>query len=579
MSSRVVVDAFREQVQRHPDHTAVEADDVSLTFAELARQAIMLADELTRAGVGRGEAVAVSLPRTSRLIVAMLATWQVGAAFVLIDPGEPLEAKEYKYQLVDAVVYLCEEADPTVPAGARMLVYPRPAPGRGTVGGRALRSPAPADRAYYVFTSGSTGRPKGVTIDHGSLMHHCRHQLTDIYAGYSDGEPLRIASAAPVYFDSFLDQFLPMLLFGHTMVLLGDAQRFDLERYVAGPGFDVVDCAPSQLELLVRHGLLEGEARPRLIVFGGENPSAHLWSTLRDHQVEAYSVYGVTECSIGTLTAPVLAHEHVSLGRPTLADPVYVLRPGTTALVEVGEVGEIVIGGGSVGVGYLGEDPTGGGVFTPDPFGAPGETCYRTGDLGRLMPDGSITFVERLDDQIKVRGFRIEPVEVERTLLTIPGIRVAVALGDVHGSVADRLLVGYVDDENRPWTEIKPLLAERCPKHLMPDWGVALSEVPITDTGKIDRQELRRIIAASHEGGEDDEDVNSYEDLIRQIWKDVLGVDRLRVTTPLVDLGATSIMVLDIAARVADLPTPAPIDFSQLLAATTIREQAMSFTN
>ena len=195
-------------------------------------------------------------------------------------------------------------------------------------------------------------------------------------------------------------------------------------------------------------------------MFGGENPSAHLWSTLRDHQVEAYSVYGATECSIGTLTAPVLAHEHVSLGRPTLADPVYVLRPGTTALVEVGEVGEIVIGGGSVGVGYLGEDPTGGGVFTPDPFGAPGETCYRTGDLGRLMPDGSITFVERLDDQIKVRGFRIEPVEVERTLLTIPGIRVAVALGDVHGSVADRLLVGYVDDENRPWTEIKPLLIE-----------------------------------------------------------------------------------------------------------------------
>ena len=148
MSSRVVVDAFREQVQRHPDHTAVEADDVSLTFAELARQAIMLADELTRAGVGRGEAVAVSLPRTSRLIVAMLATWQVGAAFVLIDPGEPLEAKEYKYQLVDAVVYLCEEADPTVPAGARMLVYPRPAPGRGTGGGRARRSPAPPHRAY-----------------------------------------------------------------------------------------------------------------------------------------------------------------------------------------------------------------------------------------------------------------------------------------------------------------------------------------------------------------------------------------------------------------------------------------------
>ena len=148
---------------------------------------------------------------------------------------------------------------------------------------------------------------------------------------------------------------------------------------------------------------------------------------------------------------------------------------------------------------------------------------FRSGDLGRLMPDGSITFVERLDDQIKVRGFRIELVEVERMLLTISGIRVAVALGDVHGSVADRLLVGYVDDENRPWTEIKPLLVERCPKHLMPDWGVALSEVPITDTGKIDRQELRRIIAASHEGGEEDEDVSSYEDLIQQIWKDVLG--------------------------------------------------------
>lgn len=579
MSSRVVVDMFREQVQGHPDRMAVEADDVNLSFAELARQAIMVSDELVRAGVGYGEAVAVSLPRTSRLIVAMLATWQAGAAFLLIDPSEPLKAKEYKCQLVDAVVYLCDEGDTSVPAGVKRLVYPSSAPDDGAVSGCALHSPAPSDRAYYVFTSGSTGRPKGITINHASLMHHCRHQLTDIYTGYSDDAPLRIASAAPVYFDSFLDQFLPMLLFGHTMVLLGEAQRFDLECYLTGPGFDVVDCTPSQLELLVRHGLLEGEARPRLIVFGGENPSSQLWSTLRDHQVDAYSVYGATECSIGTLTAPVLAYDYVSLGRPTLADPIYVLRLGTTDLVEVGEVGEIVIGGGSVGMGYLGEDPTGGGAFIPNPFGDPGETCYRTGDLGRLMPDGSIIFVERLDDQIKVRGFRIEPVEVERTLLTIPGIRAAVALGDVHGSVADRLLVGYVDDESRPWMAIKPLLLEHCPQHLMPDWGLALNEIPVTDTGKIDREELRRIITASREDDEDDDDVNFYEERIRQIWKEVLGVDRLRVNTPLVDLGATSIMVLDIAARVADLPTPATIDFSQLLAATTIREQAMAFIN
>lgn len=561
----LVLDLFAATVRRYPDRVAVDAVDDTLTFAELDAQARAVAGALGERGVGPGDTVAVRAGRRAALVVLMLGVWHAGAAFVLIDPEEPTDVARHKTDIVGARLTVRDE---DVPA---LLEGPPPRPGVPVAGA--------SDLAYTIFTSGSTGRPKGVEIEHGGLAHHVATQLTEIYSVLPDRDrPRRVGGAAPVTFDSFLDQVLPTVAFGHTFVLFDEAGRFDVANFLdlGERSLDVVDCAPSQLAVLVRHGLLDRRRPVELIVFGGEKPSADLWARLRAAGTPAFSIYGATECSVGSMTADVRDFTAVTLGRPADHSPVYVLDDSLQP-VAPGGVGEIYLGGPGVGRGYVaGSDETA-RSFLPDPFAGdtvPAARMYRTGDLGRVDHDGVLEFVGRIDHQVKVRGFRVEPAEVEHALESLGSVSHAAVVPDVEDGPAHQL-VAFVTPLGGPdWETLQEALRDRVPRHMVPASGFRLDALPLTPSGKVDRRALharyqRELAAASAL----EPPVTEAEVVVLDTWQQVLGRDELGVTDRFTDVGGHSLAAIEIISRLQET-WPGTFEVGDALQASTVRDMA-----
>lgn len=484
-----VQEMFEAVVRRWPDAVAVEAPDGELTFAGLDVRARSLAARLRAHGAGAETTVAVVCERTGDLMAAVLGIWAAGAAFLLIDPAEPALRTAEKFALAGVRLVVADAPNtgtaqrtglPVVPVTADTPAQPAPSP-----------RPRPGHLAYAVFTSGSTGNPKGVLIDHRGLAEHIRTQLAPVYRRVSpDGTGLRVGGAAPVTFDSFIDQFLPMVALGHRLVLFDEIQRRDPGSFLfrdPGAELDVVDCSPSQLSLLVEFGLLQTPLK--LVVFGGEKPGQDLWRALRDADVTAVSIYGATECSIGSVEAEPHRDERVCLGRPAGSGTVYVLSPDQRLLAP-GLTGEIYLGGPGVGRGYAGDPAHTARAFVPDPFaGEPGARMYRTGDLGRIAPDGRLVFLGRVDDQLKISGYRIEPAEIEAALDAVSGVRRSAVL-PVRTVGADQL-VGFVECEPDFDAErARKELGARLPSYMVPKRLVPVVALPLTHNGKVDRKRL-----------------------------------------------------------------------------------------
>ncbi|WP_066361795.1 amino acid adenylation domain-containing protein [Herbidospora mongoliensis] len=466
---------FDEVARRHADAVAVEAPDGDLTFAELDARSRDLATRLLRRGAGAETVVAVGCGRTTELIVAMLGVLRAGAAFLLLDTGEPAARTKEKLALADAAFMVGGDDGhglPLIPVQAAASD-----PG-------VLPEVHPRQLAYVVFTSGTTGVPKGVLIEHLGLAEHVLTQLAPVYRRVGPDGTLSVGGGAPVTFDSFIDQVLPTLTLGHRLVLLGEMERRDPGSFLSRRT-DVVDCSPSQLSLLVEFGLLDGPLR--LAVFGGEKPGPEMWRALRAAAAQAVSVYGATECSIGSVEASPHDSDRVCLGEAAGSATLHLLGDDLRPADE----GEIYLGGPGVGRGYLGDPRQTAERFVPDPFGEPGSRMYRTGDLGRRAPDGLLEFQGRADDQVKISGYRIEPGEVEAVLDTLPGVRrSAVVPAAVQGRVAH--LVAYVETSpDYDEAAVRAELGARLPGYLVPKRVVPIAALPLTPNGKVDRNRLR----------------------------------------------------------------------------------------
>jgi len=569
-----VQDIFVEVAREHPGRTAVIAADGRTTFAELEASSRLLAHRLRQAGAGPDSVTAVLAPRDSSLIVAMLAVLRAGSAFLLVDPNDPPELSKYKVDTAAATVLWRDERcavtwDTT--DAVRVVV--------GLDGAETQHLPKArhSDLAYVVFTSGSTGRPKGVQIEHGGLTEHALTQLAPVYEGWDEDAPLRVGGAAPVTFDSFIDQVLPTLVFGHTLVLFDDRQRTDPESFTRpqhGVALDVVDCTPSQLSALVAQGLLEQPHPPKLVVFAGEKPSLSLWTRLRASSARAVSIYGATECTIGSLHAEVGDSAEVSLGLPEGSARVYVLDE-RKRLLPPGIAGDLHLGGPGVARGYVGQSTD---AFGDDPFaGEPGSRMYRTGDLGRIGASGHFEFLGRADDQVKIRGFRVEPGEVEAALEDVPGIEHAVVLPAPPAGPHTHLVAFLVSSSGaQQWPDVRERVARVLPEHMVPARAEFRDELPLTRNGKADRAALGRELAEranQRQVAEGEPPANAIEKLVLDTWVDALGVEGAGVTDDFLELGGHSLVAMEIVARLRAV-LPQRIPMAVVLRARTVREQA-----
>ncbi|GAA3309725.1 hypothetical protein GCM10020295_75140 [Streptomyces cinereospinus] len=495
---------FHAQVRATPDAVAVVAGGTTLTYAEANARANRLAHALIARGAGTEDVVAVALPRSADLVVALLAVLKAGAAYLPLDPSHPPARVAAMVEDARPVLLLTDTATARADGlGTGLARLPLDAPETAAaLAGLPDTDPvtrlSPDHPAYVVYTSGSTGTPKGVVARHASVVNVAARYRDAVFApaaGRLGGRPLRVALTASVTFDASWGQ-LAALLDGHELHVPDAATWTDADRFVAWAAhhrIDTVDATPSYLRVLSDRGLFTHERwRPGVAVLGGEELPDRLWRDLRAVDgLTAHNMYGPTECTVDALQARLDAAATPVLGQPIPGARAYVLDAALRP-VPPGVTGELYVAGTGLARGYLGRPDLTAQRFVADPYGPPGTRMYRTGDLARHRRDGQLVFAGRADDQVKVRGHRIEPAEVEAALATHPRVAHAAvaARGDHLGGTR---LIAYAVPAAGARTDPSDLrshLRARLPASMVPSAFVLLDALPLTANGKLDRAAL-----------------------------------------------------------------------------------------
>jgi len=534
-----VTELFESQAQRSPDETALVAGDIALSFAELNALANRLARHLVALGAGPERVVAVALPRTADAIVAFLAVLKAGAVYLPIDPALPTDRKEL----------LLRDSGAELVLGTAELAAARPEYSAADLTDADRTAPLrPGNTAYVIYTSGSTGRPKGVAVPHRNLTNLLFNHRNDFAA---PGRRLRVALTATLSFDTSLEG--PLLMAdGHELHLIGDDTRLDADAlvgYIAEHRIDFLDLTPTYLRRLIPAGLLtDPRHRPKILMLGGEALDDTLWRELSGAEVTvAHNFYGPTEYTVDAVSCRVGETARPVLGRPLLNTRAYVLDEDLRP-VPTGVPGELCLAGAQLARGYLGRPGRTAGSFVANPFGAPGERMYRTGDRARWTPDGQLEYLGRLDDQVKIRGFRVEPGEVEAALTRLPDVSAAAVVANRPDGGHARLVAYVVGAGEVTPDGLRAALRATLPDYLVPSVFVPIDAIPLTPQGKVDRRALPAPDAPT-DGQAYVPARTAVEHQLVAIWSEVLGNDRIGVEDNFFGLGGDSILSIQVVAQ------------------------------
>ncbi|OEJ34557.1 non-ribosomal peptide synthetase [Streptomyces subrutilus] len=529
-----------DAVALHPGRPAVHAVDGGLDFAGLDRRTAALARALRARGVRRGDRVGVHLGRTRDLPVALLAVWRAGAAYVPLDPAYPAERIAFMAADARLAAVVSADAAPPVPAGVAVVRPDADAPEPDSGGATGGFDPDPLDSAYVIYTSGSTGRPKGVEVPNGAVADLAA--ALELSGAYRP-EPGIVAWNASVSFDASVQQWIRICR-GDTLVVIDDATRAEparLAHLLAEHGVTDLDLTPSHWQLLREP--LAGARVPRLFM-GGEPVPARTWRELADAGIDALNLYGPTECTVDAITTPVTG-PGPHLGEPLPGVRVHLLDARLTPVTAVGAVGELYLAGPGLAHGYPGHPGLTAGRFVADPFAPePGARMYRTGDQARRSAEGLLEYVGRADRQVKLRGFRVEPGEVEHALGSLPGVGAA-AVAVHEAAPGDHRLAGYVTGAVRP-ADLLAELRRTLPAHLVPSTVTVLDALPLTPNGKVDHRALPAPAAqAAAPGAAAGSDARGgVEEQVAEVWRTVLGVPGVEPTDSFLGLGGHSLAAL-----------------------------------
>ncbi|HKH48056.1 MAG TPA: amino acid adenylation domain-containing protein, partial [Thermoanaerobaculia bacterium] len=562
-ADRTVPELFAAQAARTPEAVAVVCGDDRLTYGELDRRANQLARHLERLGVAPGALVGLSMDRCPEMVVSLLGILKAGAAYVPLDPSYP--APRLAFMLDDTGVQVVVSrsglsgTSGSLPLDGRRIVCLDAE--AAEIAGHDPVAPAveltPEHLAYVSYTSGSTGRPKGVEVRHRGVV---RLLFGTDFADLSGGRTL--LQLSPIAFDASTLEIWGALLHGGRCVLL--PQRVptvaELGRALREHGVDTLWLTASLYNAVIDEAP-ESLAGVRQLLVGGEALSApHVARGLAAlPQTEIVNGYGPTESTTFTccyrIPRQLLEVKSIPIGRPIGNTRVYVVD-GRMRPVPVGAPGELLIGGAGLARGYLNRPELTAEKMVPDPFGAePGGRLYRTGDRVRYRPDGLIEFLGRFDQQVKVRGFRIEPGEIEAALVRLPGVREAAVLVREEQPGGKRLVAYVVAEPDAGWTaaELRGALAVRLPEPMLPSAFVALPALPLTANGKLDRERLpapeavERADAAEHRAPRTD-----VEELLAGLFAQLLGLERVGIDDSFFELGGHSLLATQLISRIRE---------------------------
>jgi amino acid adenylation domain-containing protein/thioester reductase-like protein len=571
---RCVQDLFGEQASRQPHSPAVVSADTRLTYRQLDRSANQLAHHLQEMGVGPETLVGVCLERGIEAIRCLLATLKAGGAYLPLDPSLPAARLTQMCAEARPAVIVVSRADATAfgETDVPLLVIDEWVPK-----GRPVTAPGVSLQAetlaYVIYTSGSTGQPKAVAVSHGSLACVSQELSREYQISPSD----RVLQLASLGFDTSVEQVLVTLICGARLMLpaAGTVAPTDLLRYLAEEQVTVIDLTPAYWHqmLAITEGEDERLRSVRLMITGGDqaNPADCRAAIRAASGARLLNAYGLTETTI-TSTLFEAGEEPVTPApaTPAPATPAPA-TPAPTAPVPVGKpighahvlvldqnlnrmptggVGEIYIGGCGVARGYLGRPELTAELFLPNGHSvSPGDRMYRTGDLGRWRADRNLEVIGRVDHQIKIRGFRVEPAEIENALLSHPDIAEAVVIAQELGPGNRQLAAYYRPRRARPSdASLRGFLSARVPSFMIPATFIAMDQMPLTRGGKVDRRALPYLAAVSADGA--DAGFTPIQAGMSHLWSRLLKTGRVSLEDDFFQLGGNSLLAAEMLARV-----------------------------
>ena len=545
---------FEAQAERTPERIAVTFENQQLTYRELNERAANLARHLRNIGVGPDVLVGIYMERSLEMLVGLLGILKAGGAYVPLDPSFP----------PDRLAFMLEDARPLVLLTQQKLQASLPphraiavcvdalsaAPGESDHNAVADSQQSAASLAYVLYTSGSTGKPKGVQIPHRAVVNF----LTSMRRKPGLRADDVLVAVTTLSFDiAGLELFLPLTT-GARVVIASREVAFDGERLAAlmeSSRATVLQATPATWRLLLEAGW-QGSRRLKILC-GGEALPEELAGELLKRCASLWNMYGPTETTIWSSVYKVEAGQRVLIG-PPIASTTFYLLDQQRLPVPVGVPGELYIGGDGLARGYLNRPELTAEKFIVDPFSQqPGARLYKTGDLARYLPDGTIEFLGRIDHQVKIRGFRIELGEIENVLRQQPAVREAVVVA--HEVVpGDKRIVAYAISKGPTPPadgELRASLKEKLPDYMVPSAFVFLKDWPLTPNGKIDRKALPSPYKSEAEKGADFVTPrNPTEQALTTIWAEVLRVKQVGVHDNFFDLGGHSLLATQVVSRI-----------------------------
>jgi amino acid adenylation domain-containing protein len=551
---RPVHQLFAAQAERTPGAVAAIYDGVALTYRELDERANRLANHLRAIVTEPHARVALAMERSLDMLAALLAIMKAGCAYVPLDPHHPAARLRLVLESAAVSAVICDNAFDVAIAASLPIVRLDAAAIAASPASPPPLQTGDADRTCYViFTSGSTGVPKGVEVAHGSVVNLLWSMARTLGVGPQDV----LVAATTIAFDiAALELFLPLITGGQVVIASRDDVRggFGLVTLIDKSRATLVQATPSLWRILTEAGF---RPRPNLkMLCGGEALPRDLANLLLEHGGKLWNVYGPTETTIWSSIGRVLPDPApITIGAPVLNTQLYVLDRHFQ-LVPVGVVGQLFIGGEGLARGYFRRpDLDAGAFFNIELQGGPPQRLYRTGDLARRLPDGSIEILGRVDAQVKLRGFRIELEEIEAVIRRCAGVAASAAAVETPVGGTPRL-VGYFVTEplkSLSSSELATHASAHLPDYMVPSLWMRLEALPLTPNGKLDRKSLpqpdtlhgipERVITRPR---------TPLEIALAKIWSDVLQIGEVSVHDNIFSLGADSIHLFRIAARMME---------------------------
>jgi amino acid adenylation domain-containing protein/thioester reductase-like protein len=536
-----VVEAFERHANERPERTALVSEDLTLSYGELNSRAAVLALLLRSKGVESDDVVAIMADRSGMVIVAMLAALKAGAGYTAVDPKYPAERIRHILENAAPKVLLGNSAvlNGVEFEGERIKLDDTVAPHPGPLSQGEGDGPSSSNLAYIIYTSGSTGKPKGVMVEHRSLVNFL-NWYTNLH-GFTPED--NAAAYASFSFDASVAQVWAPLASGASLHVIPEYLRLSAQEL--SDYFEANDITHAHFPTQFAEQFFNTTDNRSLkrVVVGGD--------ALRSYRIGRYRIvneYGPSETTVASTAITVdRQYKSVPIGKPADNTRVYILD-GQLKLQPIGVPGEICIAGAGLARGYRNNPEQTAERFVQDPF-TPGTLMYRTGDMGRWLPDGNLEFLGRIDFQLKIRGFRIEPAEIEQAIQAIPEVRRAVTLALEDDIFGKYLCAWYEADEEIPLSRMKLHLSSLLPEYMIPQAFVCMTALPINRNGKIDRPALPKPEMAAAETVRYVPPRNELEQKIVDIWQETLKLPHIGIDDDFFALGGQSLKAAFLLSR------------------------------